>query len=149
MSVLIVEDDEGVRQSLGDVLRQEGYTVESACDGVQALDRLQREPLPSLIVFDLMMPGMDGIEFRSRQLSDERIAGIPVIVISARPDVAEQARLLNADDFLAKPMSFEELIHVVQNRAITVVTAEELVMSAKTLHEAWAAMQRTPRDGRS
>ena len=57
MSVLIVEDDEGVRQSLGDVLRQEGYTVESACDGVQALDRLQREPLPSLIVFDLMMPG--------------------------------------------------------------------------------------------
>jgi CheY-like chemotaxis protein len=148
MSVLIVEDDEGVRQSLGDVLRQEGYTVESACDGAQALDLLQREPLPSLIVFDLMMPGMDGVEFRSRQLADERIAGIPVIVISARPDVAEQARLLNADDFLAKPMSFEELIHVVQNRAITVVTAEELVESAKTLDQAWAAMQRTQREGR-
>jgi CheY-like chemotaxis protein len=148
MSVLIVEDDEGVRQSLGDFLRQEGYTVESACDGAQALDLLQREPLPSLIVFDLMMPGMDGVEFRSRQLADERIAGIPVIVISARPDVAEQARLLNADDFLAKPMSFEELIHVVQNRAITVVTAEELVESAKTLDQAWAAMQRTQREGR-
>lgn len=148
MSVLIVEDDEGVRQSLGDVLRQEGYVVETACDGEEALERLQREPLPSLIVLDLMMPGMDGVAFRSRQLSDERIAGIPVIVISARPDVAEQARLLNADDFLAKPMSFEELIHVVQNRAITVVTAEELVASAKTLDQAWAAMQRAQREGR-
>ena len=51
MSVLIVEDDEGVRQSLADILRQEGYHVDAASDGAQALGRLQRDPLPSLIVF--------------------------------------------------------------------------------------------------
>ncbi len=143
MSILIIEDDDGVRQSLADVLHDEGYQILTATNGAHALDLLlEQEPLPSLIVFDLMMPGMDGIEFRKRQLSNERFAAIPVIVISARPDVAEQARLLNACDFLAKPMSFEALLHAVQNRAITVVTAEDLIATAKTLNEAWTAVQK-------
>jgi CheY-like chemotaxis protein len=67
------------------------------------------------------MPEMDGIEFRVRQLADSRLASIPVIVISARPDVERRAKQLLVDDFLPKPMNFEELLHVVQNRAITVV----------------------------
>ena len=121
MSVLIIEDDEGVRQSLAEVLQDEDYEVVSVANGAQGLESLKSDPLPSLIVFDLNMPGMDGSEFRSRQLSDQRIAEIPVIVISARPDIAEQARRLQATDFLAKPMSFEELLHVVQNRAVTEV----------------------------
>jgi CheY-like chemotaxis protein len=119
MSVLVIEDDDGVRESLAAVLRDEGYEVELAASGAEALRRLEHEPLPTLILLDLMMPGMDGIDFRRAQLADARLREVPVIIVSARPDVAHQARQLGADDFLRKPMSFEELLHVVQNRALT------------------------------
>jgi CheY-like chemotaxis protein len=124
MSILIIEDDDGVGSSIAHLLRDEGYDVAIATNGRVALDRLQRDPLPSLILLDLMMPDMDGIEFRVRQLADARLASIPVIVISARPDIAAQAKQLLVDDCLAKPMNFEELLHVVQNRAITVVSGD-------------------------
>jgi CheY-like chemotaxis protein len=121
MSILIIEDDDGVGMSLAALLRDEGYSVEIATGGRAALARLRRDPLPSLILLDLMMPDMDGVEFRSHQLADARLATIPVVVISARPDIARQARELRIDDYFAKPMNFEELLHVVQNRAITAV----------------------------
>jgi two-component system, chemotaxis family, chemotaxis protein CheY len=123
MSILIIEDDEGVGPSIAHLLRDEGYAVDVATGGRVALQILARDPLPSLILLDLMMPEMDGIEFRERQLADSRLASIPVIVISARPDVALRAKQLLADDFLQKPMRFEELLLAVQNCAITVVTA--------------------------
>ena len=124
MSILIIEDDEGVGPSLAGLLRGEGYSVDLAESGRIALERLQQQqqPLPSLILLDLMMPGMDGIEFRLRQLADSRLASIPVVVMSARPDVALQAKQLLVDDYLPKPMSFQDLLHAVQNCAITVVT---------------------------
>ncbi len=124
MSILIIEDDEGVGPSIAHLLRDEGYQVEVAANGLVALERLRSDPLPSLILLDLMMPGMDGIEFRVRQLSDARISSVPVVLISARPDVAIRAKELLISDYLPKPMNFEELLHVVQNRAITVVTTD-------------------------
>ncbi len=143
MSVLIVEDDEGVRAALVDLLRDEGYDIVEAQDGATALERLRSGPLPSLILLDLMMPDMDGIEFRRRQLADPRLSRIPVIVISARPDVADCARQLRAADFLPKPMSFELLIHAVQNRAITTVGGTTpLPDRPQTLHEAWSLLHR-------
>ena len=121
MSILVIEDDPGVRDSLAAILREDGQTVETAGGGVEALGRLRELPLPTLILLDLMMPGMDGIDFRRAQLADAALRDIPVIIISARPDIARQAAELGAEDFLRKPMSFEELLHVVQNRAITEV----------------------------
>ena len=85
-----------------------------------------------MILLDLMMPGMDGVDFRARQQADPALRGIPVVIISARPDVARQAERLHADAFLQKPMSFEELLHVVQNRAITEVGAPEFESSRPT-----------------
>lgn len=125
MSVLIIEDDDGVRDSLAAILREEGYFVEMVNNGAEALARLQERPLPTLILLDLMMPVVDGIDFRKQQLADPELRKIPIIIISARPDVAEQAHTLGADAFLQKPMSFEELLHVVQNRAITEVHSLE------------------------
>jgi CheY-like chemotaxis protein len=142
MSILIVEDDEGVRRSLQGILEDEGYSVEVAKDGGEALKRLQSEPLPSLILLDLTMPRMDGEEFRVRQLGDARLATVPVIVLTARPDGKEKARQLQAADYLPKPMSFEELLHVVQNQAITVVAASDLPGAPKTIEEAWSALSR-------
>jgi CheY-like chemotaxis protein len=137
MEVLIIEDDAGVRSSLAEVLRDEGYDVLLASDGHEALALLDRADAPSLILLDLMMPNMDGVEFRARQLADERLAKIPIIVISARPDGEARARLLAADDFLAKPMSFEALIHVIQHRAVTSVTPMDERLRARTLREAY------------
>ncbi len=117
MRVLIVEDDEGVRATLVDLLREEGYDTIEAINGADALERLRGDQAVSLILLDLMMPDMDGVEFRRRQLDDPRLARVPLIVVSARPDVAECARQLDADDYLAKPMSFDMLLHVVQSCA--------------------------------
>jgi two-component system, chemotaxis family, chemotaxis protein CheY len=123
MSVLIVEDDEGVCQSLSALLREEGYEVQLAADGAEGLRCLERRPLPTLILLDLMMPKIDGVGFRRAQLADPELRDIPVILLSARPDIASQAEQLGAEDYLRKPMSFEELLHVVQNRAVTEVGA--------------------------
>jgi CheY-like chemotaxis protein len=121
MSVLIIEDDSGVRETLAELLSDEGYRVEVAASGSTAMSLLRDHPAerPSLILLDLMMSDMDGIEFRRRQLADPQLARIPIIVMSARPDVGEQAEQLGALDYLAKPMSFETLIRLVQDRAIT------------------------------
>ena len=142
MSILIVEDDEGVQQSLAALLRDEGYEVETVNDGTTALRRLTEGPPPSLILLDLMMPQMDGIEFRSRQLADSRIANVPVIVVSARADGRRTAERIGAADFLPKPMSFEALLHAVQNTAITVVTTEGLPGQPKSLADAWRMLHR-------
>lgn len=145
VSILIIEDDEGVRGSLRGVLEEEGYSVEVAGDGAEGLRRLEAEPPPSLILLDLMMPGMDGEEFRTRQLTDPRTANIPVIVVSARPDARQTARRLGAADYLQKPMSFEALLHVVQNQAITVVNSPESPESPRlTIEEAWTALHHPP-----
>ena len=149
MSVLIVEDDEGVRESLETLLRDEGYDVETARDGAAALERLDAGETPSLILLDLNMPGMDGIEFRHRQLADSRWREIPVIVLSARPDGDKRATELGAVDYLAKPMSFESLLFAVQNRAITVVSSVDLPPRAKTLCEAWQSVHTSALDDRA
>jgi CheY-like chemotaxis protein len=147
MSVLIIEDDESVRTALAEVLTDEGYEVELACDGQEALHVLELGPLPSLILLDLSLPNMDGVEFRARQLGNPHWASIPVIIISAQPDVERRARQLGADDFLAKPMSYDALIHVVQNRSVTSVASggpDERGL-ARTLQEAWELLRsRTP-----
>ena len=126
MSILVVEDDEAVCGALAVVLRQEGYEVEIASDGTEAMARLEAGPAPSLILLDLTMPRMDGIEFRERQLADRRLARIPVIVMSSRPDAKATARRIGAADAIAKPMQLDEVLHVVQNTAITVVTSSVL-----------------------
>lgn len=142
MSILVVEDDEGVQLALATLLRDEGYDVETVSDGSAALRRLMEGPTPSLILLDLMMPQMDGVEFRARQLSDSRIANVPVIVMSARPDVDVTAERLAAADYLLKPMSFEDLLNAVQNTAITVVRTPGLPGRPRSLREAWSALHR-------
>ena len=81
--VLIVEDDFILRSALAELLRDEGYTVECAANGVEALRRVLRSPQPALVLLDIMLPHMDGLTFRATQLALPVVADIPVIVISA------------------------------------------------------------------
>jgi signal transduction histidine kinase len=110
--ILVVEDDQEILGTLSGLLEEEGYEVQSVIDGRDALDRLRRGPAPELIILDLMMPGMDGWEFRTIQRADPALADIPVVAISA--DTSAKASAIDATRFLRKPFRFSELLDVVQ-----------------------------------
>ena len=106
--ILVVEDDADIRSGVAEVLQQEGYDVVTAADGREALDWLGGNSA-SLILLDLMMPIMDGWEFRSEQLRDPRLARIPVVLLSGAGDVRQHAACLGADGFLVKPLNINDL----------------------------------------
>jgi CheY-like chemotaxis protein len=93
--ILLVEDDPDVRYSVTLVLQNEGYDVATAGDGREALEVLRRAA-PALILLDLMMPVMDGFEFRVRQMQDPELARIPVIIFSGGSDLERKAATLHA-----------------------------------------------------
>ncbi len=107
--ILVVEDDPDALEALGDLLESHGYAVTSARHGAEALDLLGRLPLPRLIVLDLLMPTMDGWEFRRRQKNDPRIAHIPVVVVSA----SSAAKPIEADIVLRKPVDIDRLLETI------------------------------------
>jgi CheY-like chemotaxis protein len=111
--VLIVEDDEDLREMMAQLLTLEGYQTATVANGREALDYLQESERPQLILLDLMMPVMDGWEFRRQQRADPELAPVPVIVLSA----LDQARASNleADAFLKKPLDFDHLLTLVRN----------------------------------
>jgi CheY-like chemotaxis protein len=111
-TVLIVDDDPEVREALGRLLEDDGWAVTTAADGQEALARLQQAPPPALILLDLMLPVMDGFEFRVRQLEDPQTAGIPVIVFSAGRDTDKLASLRAAAS-LTKPIDPDALLAIV------------------------------------
>ena len=81
--VLIVEDDAAICSSLSEALQDEGFNVTTAKNGSEALDLLRTAPPPSAIVLDLMMPVMDGWDFRNEQLRNPALKDIPVVVVTA------------------------------------------------------------------
>jgi CheY-like chemotaxis protein len=80
---LVVDDDVHIRESLSEYLQEEGFDVRSASHGLEALEVARRGPRPDVIVLDLLMPVMDGWDFRAAQLASPDLADIPVVVISA------------------------------------------------------------------
>jgi CheY-like chemotaxis protein len=112
--VLVVEDDVDIRDALVGILRDEGYVAASAANGVEALDHLRSTaPRPSLILLDLMMPVMNGWQFRTAQKSDETLNEIPVVVISADASVKQKAESIGAHGFLKKPIELDALLDLV------------------------------------
>jgi len=110
--VMVVEDDEGIREALCDLLQTEGFEVVSAIHGADALAKLRAEAKhPDVILLDLMMPVMDGWAFRAEQRRDSALADIPVVVITAsrQADVGT----LEPRALLKKPIDFDELLRVI------------------------------------
>ncbi len=114
--ILVVDDDPDVRDAIVGVLEHEGYAVDAASNGLTALARLRAPAPPSLVLLDLMMPVMDGFEFRVQQLQDPRIAGIPVIVFSSGGDLSEKVIRLRVDACLTKPLDPDTLLGFVASR---------------------------------
>lgn len=112
--ILVVEDDVAIRQTLAEVLADEGFEVACAANGAEALAHLTRSAAPSLILLDLTMPVMDGWTFRSAQREDPRLARIPTVVVSAN-HAADRSAVdgLGADAFLAKPFDLDSLMETI------------------------------------
>jgi len=114
MSVLIVDDDAAIRDVLSEVLCDEGYAVDTAANGYEALAYLQAAPKPGLILLDLMMPVMNGWEFRAAQQLDPELAAIPVITISANAELVRGAPRLEVAQHLRKPVDLDHLLRTVK-----------------------------------
>lgn len=112
--ILVVEDDSAVRETVVELLEEEGYSVAEASNGAEALQVLASGAAPGLIVLDLMMPVMDGWTFRAEMRRDPRLAQVPVLVMSAGHGNDEQnlARI-EPNAFLAKPFDVCELVETV------------------------------------
>jgi len=109
--ILVVEDQEAVRQSLVALLRAWGYECREAANGEQALSILREGLRPCLILLDLSMPVKSGRDFRAEQLTDDRFAGIPTVVLSSDD---ERPRLKGIRAFLPKPIDVDELLPIVE-----------------------------------
>jgi CheY-like chemotaxis protein len=112
-TVLIVDDDPDVRMMLAVFLELAGVEVVIAANGREALERLASDR-PSVILLDLMMPVMDGIEFRQRQEQHDRFREIPVVCLSAHHNARHIARKLGVAEFLGKPFELDAVMNVVR-----------------------------------
>lgn len=109
--ILIVEDEEAIRDMLGYALMKEGYECEEAVDAEQARNTLETER-PNLILLDWMLPGMSGIDYARRLRNVPETRDIPIIMLTAKGEEADKVRGLEtgADDYITKPFSTKELI---------------------------------------
>ena len=110
--LLVVDDDVELCESLADALTDAGYDPVTAGDGARALALSHDMPAPQLILLDLMMPEMNGWEFREVQLRDQSVKDIPVVVMTASRDLLRHP--VDADAFLFKPFTLDDLLEQVQ-----------------------------------
>jgi len=113
--VLLVEDDFVLRTSLAELLMSEGYEVDCAAHGIEALNRLtQSRRKPAVIVLDIMMPYLDGIELRSLQRRLPDVADVPVVVITANARSAVEAERLDVAQTFYKPVNTGRLLETIR-----------------------------------
>ena len=113
--VLVVDDDRDIRDTIELALDMNGYRVVAAESGAEALAWLRGDhPRPFLILLDLMMPGMSGIEFRAEQQGDPALAGIPTVVLTGAGALPEAQGNVLATELLRKPISLDALLSTVE-----------------------------------
>jgi CheY-like chemotaxis protein len=112
--ILVVEDDDDIRAIVCMILEENGLSAVGARDGLEALERLRQGPPPAVVLLDLMMPRMDGWQFRKAQLLDPALNEIPVLVVSGDGRVEAKAASLGAAGYVRKPVGVDELIGSVE-----------------------------------
>lgn len=112
--VLVVEDDEDIREDLAYLIHADGHAVVTAAHGAEALARLAEGQKPCIILLDLMMPVMDGWQFREELRNRAELDDVPIVVLSGVADIDDAARRLDAIDYLSKPVDLEKLAKLVE-----------------------------------
>jgi len=130
--ILVVEDEPGAREALGLLLRDAGYRVELACDGADALDRVEIET-PDLVISDVKMPGIDGFQLAQRLSSSHRDDHVPLILVSAfgEPRRRVHGMDVGADDYLVKPIDIDDLLARIRVQLRTANRQRELARRAR------------------
>lgn len=117
--IFVIEDDLHIRESLTELLEIEGFSVFSAINGQDALDKLRSGERADLILLDLMMPVKDGFQFRAEQEIDPEMSKIPVIIMSANGSISASKELGMVAHYLNKPIDLDALLESI-NRFLTV-----------------------------
>jgi CheY-like chemotaxis protein len=112
--VLVIEDNDEIREVLEEMIRTDGTMVESASDGAQGWARVRREPYPCLILLDLKMPVMDGVGFLKLRNADSELSRIPVIMLTGSVELEGRENELNFQGFVKKPFDPDALSHLVR-----------------------------------
>jgi CheY-like chemotaxis protein len=113
--ILLVEDDFVLRTSLAELLINQGYTVDCAAHGLEAFQRLNSEGRrPAVIVLDLMMPYMDGLEFRRLQRALPSMSDVPVVVLTANGRSALEAEKLDVKEMFYKPVNTSRFLETIR-----------------------------------
>jgi CheY-like chemotaxis protein len=111
-AVMVIDDDDHLREAISALLEAHGYDVDGCADASEALERLEHGASPDVILLDLVMPGMNGWQFRIEQKREARWANIPVVALSG--DTSPQARAIDAHVYLSKPVDDEVLLQTVE-----------------------------------
>jgi len=127
-TVLVVDDDADIRESIELLLADEGYAVVTAGDGTRAVEQLERHGRPCLILLDLIMPGMDGRAFLERLGQDPRFSQTPVVIVSAGSIVHPP----RGYPVLTKPIAWEALLAVLEKHCPRPQTRDSVATSPPT-----------------
>jgi DNA-binding response OmpR family regulator len=129
--ILIVEDDSDIASLIVHYVQKGGYVAEAVADGGAALARARGSP-PDLVILDLMLPGLNGLEICKALRSDDRTAALPIIMLTARGEESERILGLDAgaDDYMVKPFSANELmarVRALLRRTVQADTREQIL----------------------
>ncbi|MBI2952919.1 MAG: response regulator [Chloroflexi bacterium] len=114
-TVLVIDDDQDIVSLVAMVLEAEGYTVQTAADGREGLQKLERD-MPDLILLDMKMPVMDGWEF-AREFHARHDSKVPIVVLTAAADARRRAEEIGAQGWIGKPFDLDTLVVVVDRYA--------------------------------
>ena len=113
-TILVIDDDDDLRETVCMLLMLAGYDVTAAANGREALDLLESAEVPNLILLDLMMPLMDGWQFRAEQKKRAKLANLPVLLLTASRNLGKLPIDVDAKDILLKPFASEDLLGAVR-----------------------------------
>ena len=116
--ILIVEDEPNIVESLSFILRRAGFEVDTVTDGAEALDRVRRQAF-EVLVLDIMLPGMNGLDVLKAIRSDQTLSSLPVVVLTAKGQANDRrtAEAIGASAFITKPFSNADVVERVSRLA--------------------------------
>jgi CheY-like chemotaxis protein len=112
-TILVVEDDQAIRETFVEILESEGFAVATASNGQEGIEYLRSKPLPKLILLDLMMPVKDGFEFRAEQSGNPQWKAVPTVIMSADDRARQRMEGSGQVEYLRKPIELDALLAVV------------------------------------